>query len=63
MVVKELDKYALDSVEAAYEDPREYATMGLMASWGEFHEPRNDSHWLDQKHPSFTSPTFSDNTN
>ena len=32
MVVKELDKYALDSVEAAYEDPREYATMGLMAS-------------------------------
>ena len=37
--------------------------MGFMASRGNFYEARNDSHWLYQKHPSFTIPTFSENTN
>ena len=34
-----------------------------MDSGGEYNESRNDSHWLDQKHPSFTSPTLSENIN
>ena len=51
------------SVEAVYEDPSEHMTLGFMASGGEYHKARNNYHWLDQKHPYFTSPTCSDNTN
>ena len=55
-------EYALASAEAAYEDPGEYAPMGIMSSAGGFHDG-NASHWVDQKQPSFPSPTYSDNTN
>ena len=37
--------------------------MGLMTSEGEYHEARNDSHWLDQKNPSFTRLDWLENTN
>ena len=46
-----------------YKDPGEQAPMVLMDSQGEFHEARNVSHWLYQKHHLFPSPTFSENTN
>ena len=62
MVAEEIEEYALDSVETAYEDPGEQAPMGFMTAGGGFHDG-NVSYWLDQKHPSFTSQTCSDNTN
>ena len=37
--------------------------MGFMSPGGEYHESRNASHWLNQKQPSFTSPTLSKNNN
>ena len=52
----------LASVEAAYEYMREHAPMIIMASGGGFHDG-NVSHWWDQKHPSFTNQTCSENTN
>ena len=36
--------------------------MGFMASVVEFHDG-NNSHWADQKQPSFTSSNYPDNTN
>ena len=62
MVAEEMEEYALASTEVAYEDTGEQATMGFMAEGGWFHDG-NVSQWWDQKHPLFTSQTFSDNTN
>ena len=63
MLAEELEKYALSSVEEDCEYPVEHAPMGFIASGGEFNESINPSHWLDEKHTSFHSPTCSDNIN
>ena len=57
-----MEEYALASTEVAYLYPGQQTPTGLMASGGEFCESGNASHWLDQKHPSFNSPTSSENT-
>ena len=59
MVAEALEEYALSSSESAYEDPGQQAPIGSMASGVESCESGNDSHWLDQKQPSFTSITCS----
>ena len=48
-----MEEYALASAEAAYEYPGEQAPMGFLAA----------SHWWDIKKNTFTSQTFSENTN
>ena len=62
MVAESMKKFALASTEVAYEGPGEQVPMVFVSREGEFYEARNDSHWLDQKHPSFTIPTCSYNT-
>ena len=62
MLAVALDEYALTSAEEAYENRGQQEPMGFMASGGEFHESRNDSRWLYQKHPSFPILTGSDNS-
>ena len=62
MVAEEMEEYALASAEAAYEDPGEQTPLEFMASGEVFHDG-NVSHWLDQKHPSFPSQAFLENTN
>ena len=47
----------LTSVETAYEDPWEQTSMGFMDS-GEGFNDGNDSHWADQKRPSFPRSTY-----
>ena len=37
--------------------------MGFMVLGGEYHEARNDFNWLEQKNPSFTRLTCSENIN
>ena len=49
MVAETLEEYALDSVEAAYENSGEQAPMGFMASGGEIQGSENTSPWMDQK--------------
>ena len=43
MLVEEMEKYALDSAEAAYEDLGEHAPMGFMERGGVLHDG-NASH-------------------
>ena len=57
-----LEEYVLDSADASYEEPGEHVSMLFMDTGGEFYDG-NYSHWADQKQPSFTSSTYSDNTN
>ena len=54
MISEAMEEYALASIEAAYEDPREHASMGFMAAGGGFKDG-NISHWWYQKHSSFLS--------
>ena len=62
MVAGAMEEHALASSEEAYEYPGGHAPMGFTAIGGGFHDV-NDSHWWDQKHPSFTSHNCSENTN
>ena len=62
VVAEAMEEYVLASAEALYEDPGEQAPMCFMDAGGVFHD-LNFYHWWDQKHPSFPSHTFSDNTN
>ena len=55
-----MEEYASASAEAAYEDLGEHAPMEYMVSGEGFHDG-NDSHWWNQKHPSFPIQTFSEN--
>ena len=57
-----MEEYALASTEAAYEGPREQASIGSMAKGGGFNYG-NVSHWWYQKHSSFISYNCSNNTN
>ena len=59
MVLESLEKYVLDSGELAYENTRQQAQMGFIASGGEFHDSGNTFQWADQKHPSSTILNFS----
>ena len=52
MLAEEIKEYALASAEEDYKEPGKHATMVFMYSGGEFHDG-NDSHWEDQKQPSF----------
>ena len=62
MVAESMEEYGLASAEAAYERPGEQVPIGFMASRRGFYD-RNISHLWDQKHPSFSIQTCSENTN
>ena len=62
MLAESLKLFASALAELYYEDLGEQAPMGFMVSGGGFHYV-DASYWLDQKHPSFISPTFSEDTN
>ena len=62
MVSEALEDCELAFAEAAYQDLGQQTPMGFMDSGGEYHQIKNYYHWLDQKHPSFTILTFSENT-
>ena len=61
-IAESMEEYALDSTEAAYEYPREKASMRFMAAGGGFNDG-NVSHWWYRKHSSFPRYTCSNNTN
>ena len=58
-----MEEYTLDFSEPAYEYPRQHTPMVFMDAGGEFHDDKNASQWLYQKHPSFPILTYSENTN
>ena len=61
-VAEAMEEYLLASTEAAYGYPGEQAPMVCIASGGGF-QYRSYYHWWEQKHPSFPSQNFSENTN
>ena len=57
-----MEEYALDSAEAAYDNPGEQAPMGIMALGGEIQGSENESPQMDRKRLFYPSLTGNDNT-
>ena len=62
MVAEAMEEYVLSSAEAAHKDIGEQAPMGFIAL-GEYFHDGNFYHSCNQKHPSFPSQNFLENTN
>ena len=63
MAAGRMEEYALASVEAAHENPKEQAPMGFMASGEKIQGSKNTSPWMDSRHSSFPSLTDTNHNN